>query len=294
MDATSLGEVLAGSQRHKRDILGAGMAEGYVRNDGSRQQKVALALSGGAARCAGHVGVLAALAEAQVPIAGLVGTSGGAFVGALYASGRYTPMELDRLARELSWRDVVGPALSTRGLFASERVGAAIRRLIGRVGFADLAYPFAAVACDLRTGERVVIQEGEVAVAVQASCSLPVFFTPTAIDGRVLVDGGAVSQLPVQATRERFPDARIVGVDVNYRAVETARLTNLVSIGVQVVSLFARHNAARERREADVMIDVDASDVALYDLAKGPVMIRRGREAAEGALAGGRLLSFAD
>lgn len=266
------------------------MGEERVRREGPRPgTEVALALSGGAARAAGHVGVLCALADAQVPIAGLVGTSGGAFVGALFASGRYSTADLDRIARNLSWRDVIGPGLSTRGLFASQRVGAALRDLIGRVGFTDLRYPFAAVACDLRTGDKVVIDDGEVALAVQASCSLPVFFTPTDVGGRLLVDGGAVSQLPVQAARERFPAACILGVDVNYRAAETARLTNLVSIGVQVVSLFARHNAARERQQADVMIDVDASDVALYELTKIPVMIGRGRDAAKDLLRQGTL-----
>lgn len=258
-----------------------------------RSKGVALALSGGAARSAGHVGVLCALTEAKVPIAGVVGTSGGAFVGALYASGRYSVVELERIARALVWRDVAAPALSTRGLFSSDRLGRALRDLIGKVTFADLPCPFAAVACDLRTGEKVLLEEGEVAAAVQASCSLPVFFTPTELGGRLLVDGGAVSQLPVQATRERFASACVVGVDVNYRAAEAARLTNLVSIGVQVVSLFARHNAARERREADVMIDIDASDVPLYDLAKGRRMIDRGRDAAHAALAHGKLSALA-
>jgi NTE family protein len=271
------------------------MGEGNVRREGPRHgTEVALALSGGAARAAGHVGVLSALADAQVPITGLVGTSGGAFVGALFASGRYSTVDLDRIARTLSWRDVLRPALSMRGLFSSQRVGTALRDLIGRVGFADLRYPFAAVACDLRTGEKVVIDDGEVALAVQASCSLPVFFTPTDAGGRLLVDGGAVSQLPIQAARERFPAACILGVDVNYRAVETARLTNLVSIGVQVVSLFARHNAARERQQSDVMIDVDASDVALYDLTKIPVMISRGRDAANNVLRQGMLPARAE
>ncbi|MEW6683571.1 MAG: patatin-like phospholipase family protein [Nitrospirota bacterium] len=270
------------------------MVESRVQGDSPRQPAgVALALSGGAARSAGHVGVLCALAEAKVPIAGLVGTSGGAFVGALFASGRYSTQELDRIGRGLKWRDVVAPALSPRGFFASERVGAVLRRLIGRIGFDDLRYPFAAVACDIRTGEKVVLGHGEVALAVQASCSLPVFFTPTLVGGRLLVDGGAVSQLPVLAARERFPAARVVGVDVNYRAAETARLGNLVSLGVQVVSLFARQNAARERQEADVMIDVDASDVSLYDLAKSSLMIGRGRDAAAAVLAKGRLTTGA-
>ncbi|HET8760298.1 MAG TPA: patatin-like phospholipase family protein [Nitrospiria bacterium] len=246
---------------------------------------VALALSGGAARAAGHVGVLCALADAGVPIAGVVGTSAGAFVGALFASGRYSADELEEVARGLRWTDVLRPALSMRGFWTSEQVGTALRRLIGGLRFSDLRRPFAAVACDLRTGEQVLLQEGDVCCAVQASCSLPVFFTPTIVGDRVLVDGGAVSQLPVLAARAQFPGSPIVGVDVNYRATETARLSNMVSVGVQVVSLFARQNAARERAEADLMIDVDAAGVALYDLAKRDLMIVRGRAAAKAALA---------
>ena len=100
----------------------------------------------------------------------------------------------------------------------------------------------------------------------------------------MLVDGGAVSQLPVAAARAAFPASVVVGVDVNVRAAEGARLANFVQIGIHVVSLFARSNAALERRQADVMIDVDASGVTLYDLHKADLMIRRGREAADAAL----------
>jgi len=86
------------------------------------------------------------------------------------------------------------------------------------------------------------------------------------------------------ATCAPFPEAVVVGVDVNYRAAESADLKNMLQIGVQVVSLFARQNAARERRHADVMIDVDASGVPLYDLRKTDLMIARGRAAADAAL----------
>jgi NTE family protein len=253
-------------------------------DEGGGARSVVLALSGGAVRAAGHVGAICALAEAGVPVAGVVGTSAGAFVGALFASGRYSTAELERVARDLKWHDVLRPAFSLRGLCASERVGASLRQLIGNVRFADLPYPFAAVACDLRTGERLIVSDGDVCLAVQASCSLPVFFTPTVIRDRLLVDGGAVSQLPVLAARERFPDRQIVGVDVNCRAAETARLGHMMAIGVQVVSLFARQNAARERLAADRMIDVDASGVALYDLSKVGLMIDRGRAATHALL----------
>jgi len=252
--------------------------------DERRARAIGLALSGGAARCAAHVGVLDVLARAGVPVASVVGTSGGAFVGALYASGRYTVGEIHAIARGLTWRRLLAPALSRRGFWSSDRIGAVLRRFLGDVAFSDLKHPFAAVACDLRTGDTVVLDEGDVSLAVQASCSLPVFFTPTTVAGRVLVDGGATSQLPVLAARARFPEAVVVGVDVNYRAAESADLKNMLQIGVQVVSLFARQNAARERRHADVMIDVDAFGVPLYDLRKTDLMITRGRAAADAAL----------
>ncbi|MEO5658097.1 MAG: patatin-like phospholipase family protein [Nitrospiria bacterium] len=251
---------------------------------GGQADGVALALSGGAARCAGHIGVLDVLRRAGVPITGVVGTSGGAFVGALHASGRFTPAQMVTVAHDMRWRRLLAPSLSRSGIWSSDKIGAAVRRLLGDVTYADLPFPFAAMACDLRTGEAVVLSEGDVALAVQASCSLPVLFTPTPIAGRLLVDGGAASQLPVLAARARFPGAVVVGVDVNYRAAESAHLKNMVQIGVQVVSLVARQNAARERRVADVMIDVDASGVALYDLSKMELMITRGREAAEAVL----------
>jgi len=245
---------------------------------------VALALSGGAARCVAHVGVLQALVHAGIPIAGIVGSSGGAVVGALYASGRYTMEEIVGIARDLRWRRLAAPALSCRGLLSSARLGVMLRAWIGDVNFAELAQPFFAVACDLGSGTKVILSEGQVARAVQASCSLPVVFTPTTIGGRVLVDGGAVSQLPVAAARAAFPSSIVVGVDVNVGAAESARLTNFVQIGIHVVSLFARFNAALERRQADVMIDVNASGVTLYDLHKADLMIRRGREAADAAI----------
>ncbi|MBI3609052.1 MAG: patatin-like phospholipase family protein [Nitrospirae bacterium] len=255
----------------------------------------ALALSGGAARCAGHIGVLDVLARANISIDAIAGTSGGAFVGALHASGRYTTAQIEALALEMTWRRLLAPSLSRRGFWSSEKIGAALRRILGAATFADLKHPFVAVACDLRTGELVVLAEGDVARAVQASCSLPVVFTPTTIGGRVLVDGGAVSQLPVLAARAAFPGSVVVGVDVNCGAAEAARLTNMVRIGVQVVSLFARQNAARERRHADVMIDVDASEVPLYDLRKMALMVGRGRDAAVAALdAVRRALGFVD
>ncbi|HXC62475.1 MAG TPA: patatin-like phospholipase family protein, partial [Nitrospiria bacterium] len=162
-----------------------------------RDRVVGIALSGGAARCIGQIGVLETLEKAGIQIDAVAGTSGGAFVGALYASGQVSIPEMRRLARGIKWRHVVRPNLSKKGIISSEKIYHYVRDVLNDMTFEDLKIPLAVVASDLRSGDKVVITEGSVARAVQASCSLPVVFTPTSLNGQVLIDGGAASQLPV-------------------------------------------------------------------------------------------------
>ncbi len=96
--------------------------------------------------------------------------------------------------------------------------------------FSALSIPFAAVATDLRTGEKVSITTGSLAKAVQASCSLPIIFTPTEINKRMLVDGGVSSQIPVKTAREELGVKRVISVNVNYKALESDQPDNLVKI----------------------------------------------------------------
>jgi NTE family protein len=129
-----------------------------------------------------------------------------------------------------------------------------------------------------------MLREGPVARAVRASCSLPVFFPPVEWRGRLLVDGGVSSQLPVLAARELLTAGVVVGVDVNTGAAAAALLTHMGQVGLQFVSLFAMTNALRERAYADVMIDVDATGISLLDLGKAELMLERGRQAAKSKL----------
>jgi NTE family protein len=152
------------------------------------------------------------------------------------------------------------------------------------MAFEDLNIPMAVVASDLRTGDKVVINQGSVARAVQASCSLPVIFTPTSLNGRILVDGGYVSQLPVLAVKENLGAKFVIGVDVNCNVAETARLDNLFQIGTHFVALFARRNAFMERQFADVMIEIDSRDISLLDLDKADLLMERGRQATQAKL----------
>lgn len=248
---------------------------------------IGLALGGGAARALAHLGVLEALEEAGIPIGAIAGTSGGSLVGALYASKKYRIDQLIEEVLDLRWWDWVRLSRSKEGLMDSHRIGRFLVKRLGPISFSDLAIPFAAVACDLQTGQKVVIREGPLAPAVQASCSLPVVFTPTVINHRRLVDGGYVSQIPVQAARENLKADRVIGVDVNYRACETARPpNNILQIAIHLASLWARKNADEEGRHADIMIRVDARGIGLSELRKAKDLIERGREATRESLKG--------
>ncbi len=249
--------------------------------DRSNGCRVGLALSGGAARCIAQIGVLEVLEREGIGVQAIAGTSGGSLIGAMYASGEVDVHEMKKMAKTIKWRKMVKPNVPRMGLISSEKLYHFVKEVIRDRTFRDLPIPLAVVASDLRNGEKVVLQEGSVARAVQASCSLPVIFTPTRIHGRLLVDGGAASQLPVLTAKETLAASFVVGVDVNCNNLESVKLENLFQIGVHFVSLFARRNASFEKVHADVVIEVDSHGITLYDLDKAHLLIERGRLAAE-------------
>lgn len=247
--------------------------------------KVGIALSGGAARCIAHLGVLEVFKKAGIPVHLISGTSGGALVGALYASGRYSIDELVRHVSGLNWWQVTRPVISRRGLLSSDRIRRFVQEWIGEMTFDQAAIPLAIVATDLRTGGKAVLREGLIAPAVQASCSLPVIFTPTRYGDRLLIDGGYVSQLPVRVAKEDMGADFVIAVDVNYGGMEGAGAPrNMIQIAIQLASLWARKNAEEEARLADGLVRVNVAGIGLTDLRQGRELLRRGRLAAESAL----------
>lgn len=244
------------------------------------EPSVGIALSGGAARCIAQIGVLEVLEREGIQIGAIAGTSGGSLIGALYASG-VDLREMQSMARSIKWRKVVRATFSRTGLISSERLYQFVKEIIDDRPFQDLNIPLAVVASDLRNGEKVVLTQGSVARAVQASCSLPVIFTPTRIDGRLLIDGGAVSQVPVLTARQALGAEFVIAVDVNCNNFDSAKLKNVFQIGMHFVFLSARRNALLEKPHADAIIEVDSHGISLYDLEKAHVLVERGRQAAE-------------
>ncbi|MBI3811681.1 MAG: patatin-like phospholipase family protein [Nitrospirae bacterium] len=247
--------------------------------------KVGITLSGGAARCIAHLGVLEVFKKAGIPVHLISGTSGGGLVGALYASGRYSLEELVRSVSGLNWWQVTHPVISRRGLLSSDRIRRFVQEWIGEMTFDQTTIPLAIVATDLRTGGKVVLKDGPIAPAVQASCSLPVIFKPTFYGGRLLIDGGYASQLPVRVAKEDMGADFVVAVDVNYGGMEGAGTPrNMVQIAIQLASLWARKNAEEEAQRADGLVRVNVAGIGLTDLRQGRELLKRGRLAAQSAL----------
>lgn len=244
---------------------------------------IGLALSGGAARGIAHVGVLEVLVEEGIPVRAVAGTSAGAIVGALLAAG-VPPAEMSRLALGTRWLDFFRVRLPRGGMLSGAGLEEFLEGALPARTFADLGLPFAAVATDLATGERVDLTQGPLAPAVRASCSVPVLLEPVRLGGRLLVDGGVSSQVPVRAARETLGAAAVVAVNVNVGGLEEPALESAAGVAVHLAMLWTARSAAEEEGLADVRVGVDARGIPLHELGHGPELLRRGRDAARRAL----------
>ena len=195
--------------------------DGGLREAISQGRSIGLALGGGAARGCAHVGVLRAFQEKGITLSCVAGTSIGAMIGAVYASGGLDHLEALLLELDplhlLAYFDVVFPH---SGLVDGRKVTELLREILGDRSFKDLSIPFAAVATDIRDGREVAISSGDVIDAVRASIAVPGVFTPFMSGEAVLVDGGLVNPVPVNVVRSLGADF-VVAVDLNRYVVES-------------------------------------------------------------------------
>lgn len=260
-----------------------------------RPQTVGLVLGGGAARGVAHIGVLEVLAEHNIPIHMVAGCSVGALVGALLAAG-VSPQRLHELADGLHWRDISSLSLLPQsfsewpsllkgipmGILDLDRLIDWMERVLdGRLNFDDLQMPFAAIATDIVTGEAVIMNDGPVAPAVRASCSVPGIFTPYQRNGRTLVDGGVINNLPVQVVRQMGAEY-VIAVDLLPAPGELRRQPeNLMELTITSLYALVRINQTLGGRPAERVIAPDVDAFRLLDLAHIDELILAGRAAAE-------------
>lgn len=176
---------------------------------------IALALGGGAALGWAHIGVLRALHRHDVPIGAVAGTSIGALAAVCQAADRLDVLE--GIARSATIRTVLrylDPHLRKGAMLGGRAIARQLDRHLGHARFEDLGIPCAVVAADLVAGEAVVIDSGDVAEAVRASMALPGIFHPVIRDRRVLVDGGVIMPVPVEAVRMIAPGLPVVAINL--------------------------------------------------------------------------------
>lgn len=243
--------------------------------------RVGLVLSGGGARGAAHIGVLKALEAQHVPIDAVAGTSMGAVVGGLYASG-LSPAEIEALIDSPEWRSAFAERVPRRlesfrrklederflvklplglnggrfrlpkGLVSPQAVVQLLREATAHVAtvrdFDRLPIPYRAVSTDLETGESVVLGSGDLVTAMRASSAAPGVFAPIELDGRWLVDGGLADNLPVEVARAMGVDVLIV-VDVGFPLRSRQSLDSATNISSQMLSIMVRRGSDAQRRQ---------------------------------------------
>ena len=276
-------------------------------------------LSGGGARGAAHIGVLKVLEEQRIPVHAIAGTSMGAVVGGLYASG-LSAAEIATLIDSEEWRaGFTEPAprdrLSFRrksedqnflvkfplgiksgsfrlpkALVSGQRVSQVLRRVTFPVArldaFDQLPIPFRAVATDLETGDPVVLSGGDLVDAMRASLAAPGVFAPVEIDGRLLVDGGLANNLPVDVAQAMGVDVLIV-VDVGFPLRKRDTLDSVTTISNQMLSILIRRGSDMQRARlgaSDILISPDLGEASSFDFAIIPQATDLGESAARAAL----------
>lgn len=278
--------------------------------------RVALALSGGGARGIAHIGALRALEEAGIPIDGIAANSMGAVVGGIYATGR-SAAELEQIVRSMDWASLFSGRPDRRtlpvarrqdryastagvsfdwkklrlagGLLADHRVNRFLIETLAPAGYAAvgdfdrLRIPFRAMAGDLATGDPVVLAKGDLARAVRASMSIPFIFPPVDWEGRRLVDGLIVNNLPIDVARS-FGSAVVVAIDISSPPLHPEDYESSLGVASQVRNILTLRRYEDFAAEADVLVRPDLGDHSATDYSGLDELIAKGYEATKASL----------
>ena len=282
-----------------------------------QRPKIALVLSGGGARGGAHVGVLKALEEYKVPVDFIVGTSMGAYMGGLYASGK-SPQEIEEILLKTPWREYIRTDFDrTKIPFRKKeyeytyqgRLGLGVdvgNNLVIPTGvlkrenllflfleqtnhaenihdFNDFPIPFKAVATNIKNGEAVILDKGSLAKSIYASSAIPGGLQPINIDGVDLVDGGVSNNFPIQVAKDMGADI-IIAVDVSEDFAQKLDVNSYFVVMKQLVDILVRKNANESIMglgEEDIIITPDLNGYGTLDADAYEYIIEKGYQAAQ-------------
>lgn len=212
--------------------------------------KLGLALSGGGTRGIAHIGAFKAFEQNGIKFSYVAGTSVGSIMGALYCAGVPWQTMLDE-ARLLSRKDLI----DKRFVFGSHsaNIEKMAQKLLGNMSFDELKTPFSAVAVDISSGEEVVLKSGEVAEAVSASSAVPMLFTPVKKDGKTLVDGGLLNNLPADVCRQMGAEI-VFSVDLNHTRGGGTESTRFWDILLATWNITTKSTVYKGELNSDILI----------------------------------------
>ena len=281
--------------------------------------RIGLVLSGGGARGAAHVGVIRALEELHIPIDAIAGTSMGAVVGGLYAAG-LSGEEIEQVFDELDWQEAIRDRAPRRelayrrkqddrnilakgalgvnatdgvvlplGLVQGHKITQVLRSATARVAdvqdFDRLPTRFRALATDLESGEAVVLGQGDLVTVLRASMSAPGVLTPVEMDGRLLVDGGLVDNLPVELAQSMGVD-RLIVVDVSFPLARRDSFGSAFDITNQMIGIMVRRGTLQSKEHmqpGDVLIEPALGSMTALEFSRMPQVMAAGEKAAQAA-----------
>ena len=275
-----------------------------------KQPKVGLVLSGGGAKALAHIGVLKVIDSLGIKVDYVAGTSMGAILGALYASG-YSGKAIDSICRDINFDAVLKDELPRASKGLRERVnsekyavslpfnkfqlkfpsalskGQNTFNLLSRLtlhvsqikDFSKLPIPFFCVATNIETGKQVVLETGSLTKAIMASGALPTLLQPVTIDNKVLIDGGVVNNYPVDELRAKGVDV-IIGVDVQDDLLERDKLTSATDLLFQINNLRSIKSMAPKVSKTDIYIKPDITNYSVVSFGSGTAIVKKGYDAA--------------
>ncbi len=283
--------------------------------------RIGLVLGGGGARGAAHVGVLEVLEALHVPVDCVAGTSMGALVAGAWAAG-ISPAEMRAALDGADWDDLfqdnpdyaelahrnktmlrrflpgseigvgTGGARYQPGVVAGQKIKLFLNQLVGaRYGEPDIEHlklPLSIIATDIGHGERVVFREGSLTAAMRASMSVPGLLAPVEHQGRKLVDGGLVDNLPISEVRERCQADVVIAVNVGSPRLKVEEVGSLLTVSAQMVNILTEQNVARSLASlhpTDILLRPELEGVRSTDFGRYETAMASGKAAAQAAQA---------
>ncbi len=281
-----------------------------------KRSKIALALSGGGARGLAQIGVLKIFEKHGIPVDGIAGTSIGAVIGALYSTG-YTSSEIEKLAYETDWDDIIYDNPERKQLFLGQKEergwyiiqlrlkdfsidipnaitsGQKFTTLMTDLlfhapyppvnNFNDLHVPLKIVTTDLIEGKKIVLEKGSLIDAVRASMAIPLLFTPVKLEKHLLVDGGLLQNLPVDEARQ-FNHDLVIAVNTCSKLRDESSLNTPWEIADQVTTIMQNNKVNNQFEQADIQIQPSLENISNTDFDKIPTIIKAGETAANKAI----------